>query len=163
MKNPELRNKLFKSRGFVIGNTANRKLRIKIRTVGIPFELTKWIESREKDIKLVNHLISTKSKKNQNSTIEEELKLGNNFLKEFKEKMVELNWTNKLIDLIKRYLVWFGPKRCGTNMLISQIIEEDESIFNKFDHLKQQFWFEEEKKEGETSELSEKIVKKSEE
>jgi len=145
MKNPELRKTLYKSRGWVTGNTANRKIKMKIRTWGIPFELTKWIESKEKEIKLVNHLISTKSKKNQSSTIEEELRVGNSFLEEFKEKMNENKCSDKLIDLVNRYLVWFGPKRCGTNMLINLIIDENESIFSRFKQLKQHFWYEEEK------------------
>ena len=147
MKHPEMRKNLHKNRGWVIGETANKKIGTRIRTVGLPFELTRWIESKEEEITLLNHLISTKSKRNHSCTIEEELKIANDFLKEFKEKLVETKCANKLIDLINRYLVCFGPKRWGPNILINQIINESDSLFSRFTKLKQENFFEEEKKE----------------
>lgn len=105
MKNPKLRNELKKTQGFVIGETANKKCKARVRVVGLPFDLTKWLEKKEEDITLLNHLVSTWSKKNQNSTIEEELQIADAFMKEFEQKLVETKVQNKLLQMIKRHLV----------------------------------------------------------
>lgn len=142
MKDPKLRNSFKKSQGCVIGETANKKCKARIRVVGIPFELTKWIEKKENEISILNHLVATWSKKNQTSTIEEEIKLADNFVDEFLKKVEETNVSNKLVQLLKRYLVCFGPKRCGPNLLINQLIEEKASLFQRFEALKKHFGME---------------------
>jgi len=146
MKNPKLRNDMKKMQGCAIGETANHKCKARVRVVGLPFELTKWLEKKQEDIKLLNHLVTTRSKSNPVSTIEDELKVANNFLIEFEKKLVDTEVPNRLIQLIKRYLICFGPKRCGPNMMINQLIEESDGLFEKFQSVKRHFCFEEEKK-----------------
>lgn len=150
--------------GCVIGETANKRCRLRIRTVGLPFELVKWIENHEYEVTLTNHLVSTFSQMNEFSTIENELTVANNFLNEFKQKLVDTQCSTRMIELIKRYLVCFGPKRCGPNILINQMIDDKSSMFSKFDSVKQHFSFEEEKKEINEIEIAEtEDVKKEEE
>mmetsp|Transcript_42536 Transcript_42536/g.49676 ORF Transcript_42536/g.49676 Transcript_42536/m.49676 type:complete len:160 (+) Transcript_42536:868-1347(+) len=51
---------------------------------------------------------------------------------------------------MKRYLVCFGPKRCGTNLLINQLIDEKDSLYSKFNALKNKFLGNEQKPTEET-------------
>jgi len=42
--------------------------------------MTKWLEKSQSDIALLNHLVSTWSKKNAASTIADEIKIAEKFL-----------------------------------------------------------------------------------
>ena len=127
--------------GWAIGETANKKWRARIRVVGLPFAITKWIEKQDSDIALLNHLVSTWNKKNITNSIEEEINIVEKFIKKFEEKLVENQLPHKFIRLIMNNLVWFGPKRWGPNMLMSQLIDENQSLFKRFEAMKSKLLF----------------------
>lgn len=130
--------------GCAIGETANKKCKARIRVVGLPFSVTRWIEKHEFEISLLNHLVSTWTKKNSMNTLEEEIEIADKFLIEFEQKLIENQLPNKFINLIKQNLVWFGPKRWGPNILINQLIDEKYSLFKKFESMKSKLLSEDE-------------------
>lgn len=162
MKNLKLRNEFKKTQGCTIGDTANKKLKARIRTVGLPFELTKFLEKNEEDVRLLNHLITTHNKMSPHGTIEDELSRANEFLEKFVKMLIDTQIPNKILLLIKKYLVSFGPKRCGPNILLNQLIDEKDSLFHKFERVKEIFCFKADE-ESKQETVAERLIKEDKE
>ena len=73
--------------------------------VGIPFELTKWLETHEKQLDKINHIISTWCKYDMLSTLESEVAETEVFLNKFKDMLKETDTPNRAIKLLEKKLV----------------------------------------------------------
>lgn len=67
-------------------NTANQKCSIKVRAVGLNFEVTKWLEKQSKAINAAYHLVEGMY---EGEPKKEEVEMAIKFWKEFKEKLHE--------------------------------------------------------------------------
>jgi hypothetical protein len=105
MKIPKLRQMLKKTQGCAVDKTANKKCKLRIRVVGLSFDLAQWLEGKQEEISLLNHLISTWSRKDQMRTIEEEIKDSEGFLEEFEKKLDETGTSSNVVELIRNNLV----------------------------------------------------------
>ncbi|CAD8157110.1 unnamed protein product [Paramecium pentaurelia] len=100
--------------------TANQKIAVKVRAIGLPFELTTWIENNQKQMRKL--LYENKG----------DPKI---FLEEFDLIRKTLKIDKKLNELIENHLQCFGPKKFGPNLLINKMIKSEDSLIQK---LKQQ-------------------------
>ena len=136
MKDIKLRNSFKKTQGCSIGETANHKLKVRVRVVSIPFELLKWLEAHEKQLEIMNHIISTWWKHDILSSLELEVKDTEAFIESFKQKLIDTKTSNRVLKIMNKKLVCFGPKRIGPNILINQLLDDSECLFERFERLK---------------------------
>ncbi|CAD8153478.1 unnamed protein product [Paramecium octaurelia] len=96
--------------------TANQKIAVKVRAIGLPFELATWIENNQKQMRKL--LYENKGDPKQ-------------FLEEFDTIRKSLKIEKKLNELIENHLQCFGPKKFGPNLLINKMIKSEDSLIQK--------------------------------
>lgn len=104
-----------KQKGLAFDVTPNGRCRIYVRAIGLDFGVTKWLESRRTLLKKL---------------AAKQLHMGQiaEFVKQFREELIAHSTPKKIINLIMHYLLSFGPKRCGPNLVISPFLQSTQSL-----------------------------------
>jgi len=104
-----------KQNGLAIDITPNGRCKMHIRAIGLDFEVTKWMETKRSLVKKIA------AKQVDPDQLEQ-------FVKEFKAVLQSHSTPKKIINLILGYLVSFGPKRNGPNMVISPYLQPTQGL-----------------------------------
>eukprot|EP01022_Parablepharisma_sp_SALTPOND_P021377 TRINITY_DN41897_c9_g1_i1.p1 TRINITY_DN41897_c9_g1~~TRINITY_DN41897_c9_g1_i1.p1 ORF type:complete len:1052 (-),score=124.97 TRINITY_DN41897_c9_g1_i1:19009-22164(-) len=107
--------KVTKQKGLAFDITPNGRCRIFIRAIGLDFGVTKWLENKRNVLKQIAAQKLTA----------EQLK---EFVKQFKGTLEAHSTPRKIINLILNYLLSFGPKKYGPNMVISPFLQASQSL-----------------------------------
>lgn len=94
-----------------------------MRAIGLPFEITKWLEKEVKTIGICNNVVQAFNEGTPAKI--EEIKVAYEFMKEFKEKLIATKTNKRFIRMIEEKTLAFGPKRKGPNILLSKFIDKE--------------------------------------
>lgn len=95
--------------------TANQKISISVRAIGIPFEFAVWLENNQKMLRRIFYEDKHKG------DVE-------GFLDQLDEARKQCKLDKKLNELIENHLYCFGPKKCGPNLLIYKGLKREDSV-----------------------------------
>ncbi len=104
-----------KQKGLAFDITPNGRCRLYIRAFGLDFAVTKWLESRR------NLLKKIAARQLDPAQLSE-------FVKQFKAELESHSTPRKIINLILYYLLAFGPKKYGPNLLISPFLQSSQGL-----------------------------------
>jgi len=102
-------------RGLAFDKTQNGRCRLFIRAIGLDFEVTKWLENKLDVLKKIT----------AQEISPEELA---SFVNSFKTELEARSTPRKIINLILSYLLSFGPKKHGLNLIISPFLKTTQSL-----------------------------------
>lgn len=125
---------------FNVGKTQNLKISLRVRAIGMRPNVLRWLERKYPTMKKLfsdgdHHEAHGKNSETGEPKEETQEKLGTNstakklgkygvneymaFFKEFLETMVEEETPKRVIYLIVKGLIKFGPHSCGPNLLVN--------------------------------------------
>ena len=113
--------------------TANQKCRIKVRAVGLDYEIvTKWLELPEQveAISIVNRVNAG------HALSEAETQQAIDFVAQLRQRLTDTKTDKMLIRLINQHLQAFGPGKTGPNLLINKYMPIEQSLLYKVDALR---------------------------
>ena len=104
-----------KQKGLAFDITPNGRCRLFVRAIGVDFAVTKWLETHRNVLKKI-------------ATRQMEPGQLAEFVKQFKAELEAHLTPRKIINLILYYLLSFGPKKYGPNMVISPFQQSAQSL-----------------------------------
>ena len=104
-----------KQRGLAFDVTPNGRCRLFIRAIGLDFNVTKWLEGRRNILKKI-------AARQMDATQLAE------FSRQLKDELEAHSTPRKIINLILSYLLSFGPKKYGPNLVISPFLQNTQSL-----------------------------------
>ncbi|KAL4452839.1 hypothetical protein ABPG74_002404 [Tetrahymena malaccensis] len=112
---------IINKKNYICQLIPNGKIMLKVRCVGMKFELAEWLEKNSR--KMYKFFFDMSKKREPQEILD--------FLKDFEDQVNEVINEKKLRDMILNNLVSFGPNRYGPNMLLMNHITKEESLLEK--------------------------------
>lgn len=113
--------------------TANQKVKIKVRAVGLNYmEITKWLEAQEQK-EVLSKISRVLQSSDQDFTEQNDIHDIRRFLSELKRRLLETKTDKALIRMIFEQLQAFGPTAKGSNFLINKYMNKEESLIYRLE------------------------------
>lgn len=128
----KMMSKMNENKGWAQDSTANKLCKLKIRAVGLDFEICKWIE---KNMLGLRDCLELSTKPDIANFNQKKLQNAKNFVSEFFVVLKKHKTSSKLMGLIRDHTSCFGPRRLGSNILINKFNEKRNSFFHTLQNL----------------------------